>query len=201
MPQEVSLIQRNQKFSLAKSRQLAAPEARQHWWPHTRGQPGSESRTSFGLPGKSLKDVNLSSMHAWSWKHPSGQDSITWGTLIDMDKNIYVSGSGGIFKLSPDGQQLWKYPILGMTFMPVLMDDALYGVEMQTANMYAVDLATGKERWKKKVATSTGMEGDIVEARNGVVVAGVENVLPPAERLKTKFGRVRFQAADRSKGV
>merc|ERR550539_616708 len=46
-------------------------------------------------------------------------------------------------------------------------------MSMGTAMMYALDIQTGETIWQKKMAGNTGMEGDMVESHNGVLVAGV----------------------------
>jgi len=140
-----------------------------HYWPMARGRPHHYSQTSFGLP---VQTLNLTGALAWSWEHPAGLAGFIWGTLIDSQANIYVASMPGIFKLSPGGQTIWHNPV--STSMPSLMGDALYGMSMVSAEMFAVDLETGKMRWTRKVAQATGMEGDMVEAYNGVIIAGVD---------------------------
>mmetsp|Transcript_149311 Transcript_149311/g.362639 ORF Transcript_149311/g.362639 Transcript_149311/m.362639 type:complete len:534 (-) Transcript_149311:48-1649(-) len=160
------------------SEQGQAGTAELHYWPHARGNIGQYSRTSYSVPSEKLK--NLSASLAWTWVHPTNLSAFVWGTLIDKDKNIIIASMQGLFKYKPDGELLWKRPDIMMSQMPVLMGSALYGMQMGLAQMYALDLRTGATLWSRKEALFTGIEGDMVEAHNGVVVAAVDMVGLPA---------------------
>jgi len=126
--------------------------------------------------------LNLSAALAWNWTHPAGLSSVIWGSLIDNEKNLYVCSTNGINKLSPDGQQLWSSMHGGEHC--VLHGRALYGMHQMSALMFALDLKTGRQIWTKKVATSTGQNGDMVEAHNGVVIASVGTIQLPGNSGK-----------------
>lgn len=90
--------------------------------------------------------------------------AFVWGTLIDKDKDIIIAAMQGIFKYTSDGKPLWNRTNLKSTPMPTLMGNALYGIKMATALMYALDIQTGETIWQNKVAGATGEEGDMVKA-------------------------------------
>jgi len=148
-----------------------APAAGQHYWPHPRGRLGSLTQTQYGVPPTALK--NLSAHLAWKWEPKINLTSFIWGCLIDRDRNVIIATQQGIYKYTPDGEPLWSRPDVVMGQMPVLMGDAIYTQAMMLAVMCAIDLHTGKTIWVSKPAWTTGMEGDMVEGHNGVLVAGV----------------------------
>ena len=50
---------------------------------------------------------------AWKWHHPLGRfATLTFGTAIDADSNIYLSAADGIRKFDPHGVTLWEYSTL-----------------------------------------------------------------------------------------
>mmetsp|Transcript_69922 Transcript_69922/g.198172 ORF Transcript_69922/g.198172 Transcript_69922/m.198172 type:complete len:503 (-) Transcript_69922:58-1566(-) len=135
--------------------------ARKHHWSHARGNVGAYSSTGVSMP------ANLSSAFAWSWTPEANLSSFLWATLIDSDRNIYACGAQGVFKFTPDGQQLWHNPT--GTLSPSLMGDGLYGMTY-SAMVFKVDLATGATVWEKQASPDRGQNGDFVEAHDGVVV-------------------------------
>jgi len=159
-------------FLQTSSVRLAQGNSPKHIWPHPKGRLGSLSQTPYGLPSDVLED--LDSHLAWKWVSPQNLSEFVWGSLIDKDSNIIICASSGVFKHTPDGKQLWNQTGILHSQMPTLMGDRLYGMQMMSANMYSLDLQTGNVIWKKKIAGTTGKEGDMVEAHNGVVVAGVD---------------------------
>jgi len=159
-------------FLQTSSVRLAQSTSPKHIWPHPKGRLGSLSQTPFGLPADVLED--LDSHLAWKWVSPKNLSEFVWGSLIDKDSNIIICSNSGLYKYTPDGKQLWNQTEITHSQMPTLMGDRLYGMQSRDAEMYSLDLQTGNIMWKKKVADTTGKEGDMVEANNGVVIAGVD---------------------------
>eukprot|EP00440_Ansanella_granifera_P065748 gb/GFBE01071305.1/.p1 GENE.gb/GFBE01071305.1/~~gb/GFBE01071305.1/.p1 ORF type:complete len:512 (+),score=94.08 gb/GFBE01071305.1/:1-1536(+) len=147
---------------------------KQHYWPHARGQVGKYSQTSYGIDTERLSETNLTASLAWKWSHAKNLSTSIWGTLIDKDKNIIIVSSTGLYKYTADGESLWNRTDLMGSQMPVIMGQQLFTMQMMSAIMHAIDLDSGEDVWVKKVGPGTGMEGDMVEANNGVIVAAVE---------------------------
>jgi len=145
-----------------------------HYWPYPRGGLGHYSRTSYGMPRDILKNGNLSDYLAWTWRHEVGLDALVWGTLIDKDKSIYILGAQGIFKYTPDGKLLWQRDDIHGIRMGSISGSGLYTVSDPAAEMFALDLETGKTRWSRKVAEQLGKQGDMVTVNDGVVIAAVD---------------------------
>jgi len=143
----------------------------EHYWPLPKGRVGSLSQTRYGPPASALND--LDSHLAWKWELPMNLSAFVWGTLIDKDKNIIVATMQGLYKYTADGEPLWNRTDITRSEMPILMGDALYGMGMMTGNMFALNLQTGETLWQKKVAKTTGAEGDMMEGHNGVLVVAV----------------------------
>jgi len=162
---QISLLQTH--MGAKRSRYESASS--HHFWPSGRGRIGHYSQ-AYDVP----EGLNLTASFAWSWKHPPGLiPSIHWGSLIDKKHNIYVVGTDSIYKLSPEGRVLWKSQHGGEHCS--INGNAIYGMRPMLALMFALDIDTGKALWTKKVAWSTGVQGDMVAASSGVVVAGVDS--------------------------
>jgi len=167
----------------------AGSESEPAAWPHTRGSPPHYSYTSSGFTGS-----NLTASLAWTW---DGGPTVLWSTLIDADKNIYVSGMNAIVKFSPDGQILWEKRGLG--FRPAsLMDGALFAMDSMSATLLCIDVKTGKVIWQQRVASKVGAAGDMVEAYDGVVIVGVGRV--PGWRFLQGIPSLQAQGLDASTG-
>jgi len=141
-----------------------------NYWSHSRGRVGQ-----YGIAYDMPENLNLTAAHSWTWVHPGGINSaILWSSLIDHDKNLYVCSTGSTYKLSNDGEVMWSSNHGGENC--ALDGKTLYGMHQGTAQMFALDMETGKEVWTKKVANSTGSNGDMVEAYGGIIFAGVDKV-------------------------
>jgi len=122
---------------------------------------------------------NLSSAFSWNFHHPEGRfrTVMRGNPLIDSASNVLILTENGLFKLSPEGRLLWSYvaktPAL-MNVVPCIMDDVVYGSSMDSTT-YAVDLQTGKELWSRRYSDSTGVDTHYVDARQGILLAGVDH--------------------------
>jgi len=151
------------------------PAAEGHYWPHAHGRLGSLSQTSYGLTSAQLK--NLDASLAWKWEAPDNLTQFVVGTLIDENKNIIIASSSGLHKLTPSGQKLWSCEHQ-LTQLPVLMGHALYCMVALKGVVFSVDIETGRLLWKRKVSLTTGVESDMVEGHNGVLIVGVDQATP-----------------------
>lgn len=137
-----------------------------HPWPHARGKvPGQFGTTDVVLP---LPNGPAN----WTWHNPSGQweDMVAGGTVIDVDKNLYLMTMWGLWKFSPSGELLWYYSTPGRSDNePFLSGDRLFG-STTTGYVFAVDRHTGHEVWSKKVAERAGGDAAYPAAFDGVFV-------------------------------
>lgn len=97
------------------------------------------------------------------WRHPLGRYSVLGpgGTLLDDSNNIYFTNGDGIRKFSPDGVMQWHYEG-AFAHIPALDGNEIYGFTQkgsaeQEMFAFAVDLETGRQRWKTQIS-SEGME-------------------------------------------
>eukprot|EP00413_Alexandrium_margalefii_P040437 CAMPEP_0204587044 /NCGR_PEP_ID=MMETSP0661-20131031/47834_1 /ASSEMBLY_ACC=CAM_ASM_000606 /TAXON_ID=109239 /ORGANISM="Alexandrium margalefi, Strain AMGDE01CS-322" /LENGTH=390 /DNA_ID=CAMNT_0051596729 /DNA_START=1 /DNA_END=1170 /DNA_ORIENTATION=+ len=105
------------------------------------------------------------------------------GTVIDAQKNIYLTANFNVMKFSPDGRVLWVYDFkrhcgpkemaLFTMNAPSLWGDAVFG-NTESGQVFAIRADTGDEIWTKQIlwhwigpeATNNGF----VQASDGVVV-------------------------------
>mmetsp|Transcript_87329 Transcript_87329/g.255412 ORF Transcript_87329/g.255412 Transcript_87329/m.255412 type:complete len:488 (-) Transcript_87329:76-1539(-) len=158
-------------ISTAISVQAQRPKA--HYWPSARGHIGEYFLTAETLPR------NLSSAFSWKFQHPEGRfrTVMRGNPLIDSESNVLILTENGLFKLSPEGRFLWAYVAKTwspMNVVPCIMDDVVYGGSMDSTT-YAVDLQTGKELWSRRYSDSTGVDTHYVDARQGILLAGVDH--------------------------
>eukprot|EP00930_Biecheleria_cincta_P064270 TRINITY_DN4982_c0_g1_i6.p1 TRINITY_DN4982_c0_g1~~TRINITY_DN4982_c0_g1_i6.p1 ORF type:complete len:529 (-),score=78.50 TRINITY_DN4982_c0_g1_i6:177-1676(-) len=164
---QVNLLQSHVNLAARRHPPAQGPT---HYWPHSRGRAEQYTFT-YPMP----ESLNLTAAHSWTWEHPGGLNGgIIWSTIIDSSKNLYVCDTASIHKLSPDGTLIWQSKHGGENC--ALDGPALFGMHQGLALMFALDLETGREIWTKPVAIFTGSNGDMVEASNGVVVAGVGTI-------------------------
>lgn len=138
-----------------------------YYWPRARGHVGAYSRTNLTAP----KD--LSRHLAWQWRHRDGRYNtvIVGGPLIDDKKNLYITTETGVYKFSPDGEELWLWrPVANFVHTaPSIMDGMLFG-NVGDGHMFALDMETGKERWLYKFGDNTGGDTAYIESYRGVVI-------------------------------
>jgi len=125
---------------------------------------------------------DLRSAFAWKFEHPEGRfKTVMRGNpLIDSQRNVLILTENGLFKLDPQGTIIWVYfpPTLSlMNIVPCIMDDVVYGMAMD-ATVYALDLWTGKELWRRRHALNAGPDTAYVDAHDGILLAGVDMSLP-----------------------
>lgn len=95
------------------------------------------------------------------------------GAVMDEKKNVYISADTATYKLSPNGEMMWKYKQPGSNpDGPAIMDGAFFG-STDSGHVYSVDLERGQERWVTRAAENGCGDTGFVSAHNGVVLASV----------------------------
>jgi len=159
-----------------------------HWWPHCHGHVGAYTHTNLTGP------PSLQESLAWTWHEPGYEVMV--GSVIDYDRNIYVTNTDGIRKFSPSGQLLWHYkPASEVAKNPSLMGEAIYGDTM-AGDMFAVDIHTGKPVWVTKAFVGlTEKECGYVEAHAGMVLSVFDRQV-----VRERPGNVRIVALNATDG-
>eukprot|EP00930_Biecheleria_cincta_P099946 TRINITY_DN91559_c0_g1_i1.p1 TRINITY_DN91559_c0_g1~~TRINITY_DN91559_c0_g1_i1.p1 ORF type:complete len:479 (-),score=66.50 TRINITY_DN91559_c0_g1_i1:140-1576(-) len=139
-----------------------------HHWPTARGPMPGQYGSSTVVLGK-----NLTAHLAWAWRHsPDGQrPTVAGGPVIDSDKNLYmITQQDGLIKFSPKGTILWIYETPGKSNNePALLGTSIFG--STTAGFaFAVDINSGRELWKSKLADKAGGDCGYPAAHDGVFV-------------------------------
>lgn len=161
MVDEASLLQIDLSFSHQSPELIDTTAAQPHYWPTVRGPADQHSITRFPFPAE-----NLTASLAWS--KAFGTD-LLWSSLIDNQKNIYVSGMTALTKLGPDGRTLWSSPSQSVT--AVLMGKAICSQTMIPGrSVYCLSARTGHLFWRKQVYPVTGVGGNMIVGHNGVLL-------------------------------
>jgi len=182
-----SLIQRGMHASKLTDGRANDREALGHW-PSGRGLFGGYAVSQNPEPF----DVNKSL--AWSWHHPKGRfHTLTYGTAIDDNSNVYLSADDGIRKLSSDGDVLWEHLTLPAEVpnAGALYDGAFYNSDQQ-GYAFALDTQTGQPKWKRQVSTESGSIGSdngFVMVHEGVVVLATDWSEPSVQGKANKYVR------------
>lgn len=168
MPQTLSVNQENgvSVFNTVMPKKRTSEGV--YYWPSPAGRSGSYSNSKFDGP-------NVSTGLAWTWHHPSGRfHTITVGTLIDNDANIYLTADDAVRKFQPDGTLLWTYYPRGeIQTSPSLMKGALFG-DTSAGFLFSLNMATGEENWAVKVSNMSNGGRGAVGAHEGFIVSAVD---------------------------
>ncbi len=115
-----------------------------------------------------------------SWIKNIGANIFMSSPLIVDDKVIIAScddnGSpvNGVFALDArTGNLIWKYPTCNSIKNSIAYDSGLVFAQDSEGHLYAIDVNSGKLRWKKNVADDySGYIEEGLTAENGIVYAG-----------------------------
>jgi len=140
-------------------------------WPMQKGDPGRTGYSSYVMPP-------IAAGPTWNWSDPH-EDVIRATPLIDGERNIYLSTIGGrIYKFSPAGTLLWTHVAnKSVKVVPALMDGALF-TNLGSGHVLAIDMDTGKQRWRVQVAKKIAGDTASMFVADGVVVCAVISPLP-----------------------
>jgi len=105
--------------------------------------------------------------------------TLTYGTTIDDDSNIYLSAADGVRKFDASGTLLWEFPTLPKEVMnaPFLYDGMVYASDTY-GFVFALDMQTGKEVWNTQIAEKTGQDNGFNMVHDGVALAACDWRLP-----------------------
>jgi len=139
-------------------------------WPSGRGRQGRYGWSEHTGPGE-LSAATL----AWNWSHPRGRfATMTFGTVMDSELNIYLTAADALRKFSPDGRLLWTHTTLPAENMnaPLLMDGMVF-MSQTFGSVYALSAQTGDLLWRTRLAKFNAADNGFVMGHEGVlVVAG-----------------------------
>ena len=142
----------------------------QHHWASGRGNFPEYAVAKHPAP------FNLAETFAWEWHHPLGRfATLTYGTAIDAESNIYLSAADGVRKFDQHGKMLWEYPSLPAEVMnaPSLYNGLLYGSDTH-GHVFALDMQTGNLMWKTRVAENIGQDNGFNMVRAGIALAACD---------------------------
>ena len=119
---------------------------------------------------------------------------VTGKPLVDDEFSIYLSQEMSIVKLRSDGDILWQwnipdyqnysYPQKHLPNHPALYDGLLYSAR-QDGYIFALDMKTGQEVWKKRMATDIGGDTAFLTAYAGRIFVDVETQQPLIDKIST----------------
>ena len=142
----------------------------QHHWSSGRGNFPEYAVSKHSAP------FNLPEAFAWRWHHPLGRfATLTYGTAIDAESNIYLSGADGVRKFDLDGTMLWEHISLPAEVMnaPSLYNGMVYASDTE-GHVFALHMLTGQPAWNTQVAESIGQDNGFNMVHAGVALAACD---------------------------
>jgi len=160
---------------------LERAEAPHGWWGFGSTDPWPTMRGpvlhQFGTSGV-IAPKNFTKALAWKWQHPKGRYQVTLGggPTVDAAGNVYITASDGIRKISPTGLVLWHHVQADRAInnAPSLHNGKVLCVDEQ-AVAFALDQASGKVVWERKLAKQNGPDAGYPAACDGVFVASANS--------------------------
>ncbi|CAL1162531.1 unnamed protein product [Cladocopium goreaui] len=114
---------------------------------------------------------NLSETLSWSWHHPKGRfHTLTWGTVLDHQLNVYLSAADGLRKFDVDGQLLWEHHTLPAILMnaPAIYQGSIFASDT-LGGVRALSMSTGKLLWHSNLSMPIGEDNGFTMVHEGVV--------------------------------
>jgi class 3 adenylate cyclase/outer membrane protein assembly factor BamB len=109
----------------------------------------------------------------WTWSAPAAVDVAT--VTADM---AYLTSAGSLFAVRlVDGTQLWRFDGRGTSLTgPIVTEDTIYTASQGTGQlaMYALDRATGHNRWGPPFAIASGRQVNPSAVANGIVYVATD---------------------------
>ncbi|CAJ1447357.1 unnamed protein product [Effrenium voratum] len=132
---------------------------------------------SFDGVGKDVGPFKVNSSLAWSWHHEKGRfHTLTWGTAIDGQQNVYLSAADGLRKFDKDGHLLWEHHTLPHRLMnaPAIYEGAVYATDTM-GGVRAVDMNTGERIWLTEMPeVKVGEDNGFNMVHAGVVLTAAD---------------------------
>ena len=123
---------------------------------------------------------NLPAAFTWQWHHPLGRfATLTYGTVIDGESNIYLSAADGVRKFDQHGTILWEYLSLPAEVMnaPALYSGMVHASDTH-GHIFALDMRTGKQVWRTRVAEKIGQDNGFNMVHEGIALAACDHRKP-----------------------
>lgn len=136
-----------------------------YYWSQQKGGPARTGYSPFTVT------ADLRQGPTWQWREPHN-DTIRTSPLIDDKSNIYLTTIGGrIYKLSQDGQLLWRYRSSdeSLSGVSALLDGKLF-VSTRSGHVFSVDMESGSEVWRVRISGGTSGDGTSMLALNKTIV-------------------------------
>mmetsp|Transcript_112803 Transcript_112803/g.364167 ORF Transcript_112803/g.364167 Transcript_112803/m.364167 type:complete len:497 (+) Transcript_112803:53-1543(+) len=193
----VSLVQTASSGVRAAARTPPANSPPANFWSGKNGDVLRTGASTFSAPH------NFSAGPSWVFREEAN-GVVRAAPLIDADRNIYISTvPGRVYKFSPSGQQLWKFPGLGrgqrfeIPGVPTLQSGVLYA-STAGGTVLALSMATGELLWQVKVTACSSGDTWSMTAAPGLVIVPVADMPLCAYNsrivaLDVAEGRVRWE--------
>eukprot|EP00434_Breviolum_minutum_P016186 symbB.v1.2.014262.t1/scaffold1023.1/size143418/6 len=142
-------------------------------------QSGRGNFPDFGV-SQDVGPFFLNQTLKWSWHHPAGRfHTLTWGTAIDHQMNIYLAAADGLRKFDKDGKLLWEVNVLPANLMnaPAIYQGSVFSSDTQ-GGIHAVDMATGKHVWFTNLSKPIGQDNGFTMVHEGVVLSAGDHRWP-----------------------
>ena len=142
---------------------------RYHW------QSGRGNYPNFGVSEEN-GPFFLNQTLSWSWHHPAGRfHTLTYGTAIDNQLNVFLSAADGLRKLDKDGKVLWEHNTLPAHLMnaPAIYQGAIFASDT-LGGLRALDMNTGKPLWFANTSTPIGEDNGFTMVHEGVLFTAAD---------------------------
>lgn len=164
---DVGLIQANVRSS-AHPEASASP----YYWSGKNGDSLRTGSSAFTAPRDFQRGPS------WSW-HEENNGLVRAAPLIDGEKNIYLASvKGKVYKMNPDGKILWTHTASGEIYCVPALLDGLFYASTADGTIFALDMQTGTELWRRRVGKLAGMDTWSITAGEGLVIAATVEKLP-----------------------
>jgi len=143
---------------------------KKYFWPSGRGKYPFFAVSEHNAP------FHLNDSLAWSWHHPDGRfHTLTYGTAIDDDMNVYLSAADGMRKFDKDGHLMWEHSSRPADFMnaPVIYEGLVYASD-DHGQVRAIDMQSGDRVWITNVSSSIGQDNGFNMVNQGVLFTAAD---------------------------
>ncbi|CAJ1453747.1 unnamed protein product [Effrenium voratum] len=130
---------------------------------------------------------------AWSWHHPEGRfHTLTFGTVLDHEQNVYLAAADGLRKFDPHGKVLWEHKSLPAHIInsPAIYQGAVYATDT-FGGVRAVDMVTGEKLWHTEMGEAVGDDNGFNVVHGGVVVTAADWRAPAPTFLNAANQKIR----------
>jgi outer membrane protein assembly factor BamB len=160
-------------LAIAPAGTLAHPSTPVWLWRQTLhgwGEPAADGGSAFVLTREHEVVALAAATGAIRWRvHTGGDGKAPWGSAVRLWRSLVIVGDDAIVAFDRStGRQVWRFvPREGPGIAPFIGDvvDGVLLAGSSTGRVHGIDLATGVERWARRVAPP--------EARTATVFAPI----------------------------